>query len=262
MSADTTETTAMANSVLKIFVILLKMMFAVPAFFICAGASIITVADTAMIIYAFLSSDVFPAAFIMYNICFTMIFISLTFLLLKVLFSKKLAKISAGKAGGVAAVFFVGAIAFNIVNMNQTDRWEWAEYPAYIEQWDTQVLYRTRDCDYSLDRIYFEGYFDFIDYGFRENAVVQTVQDDSLTDKYRIEVYYKGEKSELYIFTDDDTENISVYTVDYDYDLSPQDYVYMYENRVNLEYSTPLAIEKIIIRTAYPEKIDISGIEA
>jgi len=34
----------------------------------------------------------------------------------------------------------------------------------------------------------------------------------------------------------------------------------MYKHRINLEYSQPLAVEKIIIYTAYPEKFDTSEI--
>ena len=56
-------------------------------------------------------------------------------------------------------------------------------------------------------------------------------------------------------------DSLSVWGKSYDYDMSDSDYVYMYKNEENLEYAEPLAIEKIIIRTAYPEMIDVSGID-
>lgn len=83
-----------------------------------------------------------------------------------------------------------------------------------------------------------------------------------------MEIIYKGKEAEMYMFHSDYeteeygeyTDSINIWPKDYDYELSADDRAYMYKNRVFLEYSEPLVVEKIIIYTAYPEKFDISQI--
>jgi len=220
--------------------------------------------QTMMLIYKFSLSTVFPLAFLMQNGCLSIVCLCLAFLFIRMAFPEKLKNIAYFSIGKGLLVAVAARVAFTAINSEQTLGFRYANYPGYIEQWGSDVLYKTVDCDYSDGRIlYFSGYFDFIDGGFRESRTVEIKEDSSLKNAYRIEVHYKGDPAELDIYSDTyrNEENISVWNIDYDYSLSADDYVYMYENKVNLEYCQRLAIEKITIYTAYPQQIDISGIE-
>ena len=224
------------------------------------GAAVYFGIKTAVLAAGLASAGVYPLAMLMAGVCETLAIVCFAGYVLRFVFSEKLAGISYSTISRCLVIFLVAAAVFESIDQMQTDDFYYATYPGYIEQWDTDVLYSTEKCDYS-DKVYFEGYVDFIGSNFREYANVQVEYDRSLTDAYRIEVHYKGLPAEMYINNDGCWQTVSVYTTDYDYELTVDDYVYMYTNRVNLEYSTPLAIEKIIIRTAYPEKVDVSGIE-
>jgi len=215
---------------------------------------------TVSLVYGFAAAGVYPVAMIMAGVCETLALVCFAAYIWRFAFSQKLDKLSYSTISRCLVIFLVAAAIFDSIDHMQTGDFRYAVYPDYIEEWTTDVLYSTQECDYS-DIIYFEGYMDFIESGFREYANVQVEYDRALTDAYRIEIHYKGLPSEMYIGEYDGKQNISVYTTDYDYELTVEDYVYMYKNKVNLEYSTPLAVEKIIIRTAYSEKIDVSGIE-
>lgn len=206
------------------------------------------------------AAGVYPVGLIMSDICETLAMAWFAAYAWRFAFNKKLSWLSYSTISRYLVIFLIAAAIFSSVDQMQKSDFRYAEYPGYIEDWDVDVLYSTQKCDYS-DTLYFEGYMEFTDNNFREQANVQVEYDRALTDAYRIEVHYKGLPSEMYISDDGNEHYISVWTTDYDYRLTVEDYVYMYKNKVDLEYSTPLAIEKIIIRTAYPEKIDVSGIE-
>ncbi len=215
---------------------------------------------TVSLAYGLAAAGVYPVAMIMTGVCETLALVCFAAYIWRFAFNQKLGKLSYSTISRYLVIFLIAAAIFSSIDQMQKNDFRYAEYPGYIEDWDVDVLYSTQKCDYS-DTLYFEGYMEFTDNNFREQANVQVEYDRALTDAYRIEVHYKGLPSEMYISDDGNEYYISVWTTDYDYRLSVEDYVYMYKNKVDLEYSTPLAIEKIIIRTAYPEKIDVSGIE-
>lgn len=239
--------------------IFLKVTLALPFAVLFACAAVFSAVETFSYTAAFMDSSVFPAAFIMKNACVCLTALCFSLLLLRIVFSRRLSRLPLSTAVLLTVVFIMGGGVFSAIDSMQTDDFRWADYPGYIEQWDTKVLYQTVDCDYS-GTVEFEGYFSFISGGFRPNRKIMVAEDPSLTDAYRIEVHYKGNPAEMYIYSDNGTENVSVWLTDYDYQLSPEDYVYMYENRQNLEYAEPLAIEKIVIYTAYPDRINTDNI--
>lgn len=213
----------------------------------------------------FIDAGIFPAGHVMMMFSLALISLSVSALFGKLAFVKLFSKISYGILWSVLGLSVAAGVCFSIYDYSVRDSFEYVDYPSYIEQMNTEVLYETRKCSYS-ETIYIEGYLTFIENDFRPNAVVQVQQDDSLTEAYRVEVHYKGDTAEMYInsLVDDEgrrVDSLSVWPKSYDYDMSDSDYVYMYKNEENLEYAEPLAIEKIIIRTAYPEMIDVSGID-
>lgn len=213
----------------------------------------------------FIEAGIFPVSHVMLMLCIAFIFLSMAALFAKLAFAKLFSKISYGILWSVLGLSAAACVCFSLYDYSVRHSFEYVDYPSYVEQMNTEVLYETRKCSYS-EAIYIEGYMTFISNNFRPNAVVQVEQDDSLTEAYRVEIHYKGNDAEMHInsLVDDDgkrVDSISVWPKSYDYDMSDSDYVYMYKSKENVEYAEPLAIEKIIIRTAYPEKIDVSGIE-
>ncbi|MBQ8603286.1 MAG: hypothetical protein IJ410_00375 [Oscillospiraceae bacterium] len=247
------------QKILNIIVLVFKVIVFCTYGLALTGAAVWQLVKTAQLIYGLVAAGVYPVGMLMSNICLAMSLVCFAAYAWRFVFNKKLAWLSYSKLSRFLVIFLVGAAMFDGIDQLQTDDFTYAAYPGYITEWDTDVLYSTQDCDYS-DTLYFEGYMDFMGSGFRQQANVYIEYDRSLTDAYRIELHYKGLPAEMYINSDGNIHNISVWTTDYDYELTADDYVYMYKNRENLEYSNPLAVEKIIIRTAYPEKIDVSGI--
>ncbi len=243
------------NKLLKV----LRMIVGLPFFFLFIMAWRIASVEFLQILYAFAREGVFPFVYILEKICFITMFLIPAAGFLSLAFPKILPGLTFGKTVALTFAFIFGAAAFSVTNQMEKDSWPWHYYPPYIEQYETKVLYETVECDYGSD-VKFSGYMKFTTKGFKEKQTVQVIQDASLTDRYRIEVHYKGNEAELDIYNYNGEENINIYLKNYDYKLSPKDTAYMYKHKINLEYSDPLAVEKVIIRTAYPEKIDIQDI--
>ena len=254
------NTQSKGKKIIDIIVVIIKVLVFSTYGLTMTGAAVWLGAKAVSLTAAFVTAGVYPLGRIMADICETLAMVSFAAFAWRFTFSKKLSWLRYSLISRYLVIFLVATAIFESVDRMQTDDWAYSAYPPYITQWDTDVLYSTQDCDYT-DGLYFEGYMDFISSGFREYANVVVEEDSSLTDAYRVEVHYKGLPAEMYIYSDGERENISVYLTNYDYELSAEDYVYMYTHKVDLEYSTPLVIEKIIIRTAYPEKVDVSGIE-
>ncbi len=245
---------------LQMFLKVIKIILAFPFFIGFWGAGIMTAVELVQLMGEFAKEEVFPAAFIMQKLCMMLFIVVLAVIFTKIIFSKKMGKIGYGKLLGLLGIFLAAAVTFTAIDNETRYGWRWAEYPPYIENYERQILYSTQPCDYT-ETVHFKAYLTFMEKGFREHKSIEIVEDDGFTDSYRIDVYCKGEKAEMSIYSDTAQENLYVHLVDYGYEPTARDYAYMYKHKVNLEYSTPLVIEKIIIRTAYPEKIDISGIE-
>ncbi len=251
------------NKTVNTIITVLKMIVGIPTMLIAALVAVVGAVETMKQFFAFAEAGVYPIAAIMFESCMVGILLCLTVGAARFAFRKLNEKIPSGLFLALGVTFFVGAMVFSFMDEMEKDSWIRMDYPPYIETWETQVLYKTVDCNYN-SRVYFSGYFDFLTRGFRENENIEIVYDESLTNRYRVEIKYKGLKSEMNIYTDTYSdypkENIYIHPIRYDYETSVEDYAYMYKHKVDFEYSDKVAVEKITIRTAYPDMVDVSDI--
>lgn len=184
-------------------------------------------------------------------------------LFLRLALGKKM-QINYGPIAAFLTVCLIGGGVLSYWSYEKIQSWEQVSYVPYIDSLPTRQLSQNISCDYQgKSTIYFEGSFEFLSGGFRELKDVSVQYDELCTDKYRVKIYYKGADAEMNVSTTDDDgtkkEYISIWQKEHGYELTAEDYAYMYKNKVNLEYSSRLAVEKIVIFTAYPEKINIEG---
>lgn len=232
-----------------------------------------------LIIERMVGNGVFPVRFIMKNICVTCIMLCFFVAVIKPVFSEKLSNLPYVNIGLCMGVFVLGGAVFSIVDTYDKINFRYADYPGYIETWPRKIIYKTKECIYpdesSPYKIKMSSYMTFLQEGFRNSVQVSVVEDAKLTDSFRIEISYKGEDAELSVYSSSDyyssediangissdqEYHISLWEKNYDDDLTPQDYAYMYKNKVELEYCSKIAVEKVVIYTAYPDKIDVSDI--
>ncbi len=209
-----------------------------------------------------LSNGVFASAYILGYISLALFLFLLSAIFLRFCFGNRLRdKISYKQLILSSFVMFVCSAVMIAIDDIQCDNFEWANYNPLVETMPTKSLYDTFDVDYSYDTIEVTGYFCFIHNGFRDQDHVEVIQDDRYSTGMRVEVYYRGCDCELYTANNDDGIYISVWEEDYEDGLTRDELVYMYKNKIDLEYADRYAIEKVVLRTAYPEKLDISAIE-
>ena len=185
------------------------------------------------------------------------------------LLPERFRKIKISTIGWLSLIFMGASVRLTMYDFQIKETFKDANYPSYIESWPVQTLTEEKSCDYRRDKIYLGGYFAFIYNDFRPYANIEVVEDRTFTDRYRIEVRFRGEESELRIYHDEYEEkdsgeykdNINLWTKEYHSELPARDIAYMYKCKEDLTYSERIAVEKIIIRTAYPEKIDVSEIK-
>jgi len=219
-------------------------------------------------IYWFARYAVFPTQYILGGLGLAVFAFGFSFLFLRITFNKKLAKIRYRTILITMAVSVALSAVCDLADDDYTQDFDIYPYPPYILDWSVQTVSETVDCDYSQDSIVLRGDFNVAGSGFRVKDCLELVKADSLTDSYKVEILYKGKEAEIYIHNNEwemeendiYLHDINIWPQDYDYELTPQDVAYMYKHRINLEYSQPLAVEKIIIYTAYPEKFDTSEI--
>ena len=249
---------------------IIKIIFLFPLAFCITGAGFWLLIKSTMLFNACAKEGYIAWSYIM-KYAFTGLWaLSLAFLVWMALLPERIKHVKASTAGWICAVFFGASVRFTMVNMEITESFRRVNYPSYIETWPTQTLTTEKDCDYNRDRIYLSGYFSFLKNDFRPNANVEVVEAPEFTDSYRVEVRFKGEESKLRIYHDDYEaehsgiyqDGIDVWPVVYYSELPPSDVAYMYKHKEDLNYVDRVAIEKITIRTAYPEKIDVSNIKA
>lgn len=252
------------NSILGI--IIKAVIFGMPAIAF-SFASIYQVGQTILKFGKFITIGYIPWLYIGKEVmlCFTMF--AFSFLLWKIIFGRSLKIISGFQATAIFISFAIlNAVVLFFNDMRVLD-FEHVKYPPYIDEMPIKVLYEEQNCDYSYDKIYLEGYMNFTNSKFRPSKRIDIVYNENMTDRYRIEVKYRGEDSELHVihYSHKEAEgqysdSISVYTKKYRRELTEEQVRYMYKNKVDIEYAPNLAIEKVTIYTAYPEKIDISNI--
>lgn len=247
-----------------------KAVFVVPFALSFTVAGIWYLSGKLPVFYALLAEKVYAFTYIFKELFLGLFMLALAFLMWRILFSKKLAKLPLSKVAMATGAVLAAAVAFTVIDETVVDDFEYYSYPSYIISWPSQTVADTCECDYTQDRIYLSGYFNFVESGFRDNRSVELVYNEKLADSYRVEIIYKGKESEMnihhldYIMKDEDRymDSISIWPKNYDYEMSPEDVVHMYRHGHDLRYAEPLVIEKIIIRTAYPEKFDLSEINS
>lgn len=256
------------KTVLKIIGTLVKAIYTGPLGIILFIASGYMAYEQVRQISRFLEYGVFPTTYILAQLCIVAFALGTSLLFLRITFSRKLARISYKPVLTVMAFSLIMATVCGIVDDEYKSDFKTLYYPPYIMEWPTQTVSETNSCDYTQDVIYLSGHFTVSTNGFRQKNCLEFKKTDQLTDSYKVEIHYRGKQAEMYLNNNrwemEDSgrymDNINIWPMDYDYEVSPQDRAYMYKHRVNLEYSEPLVIEKIIIYTAYPEKFDTSEI--
>ena len=258
----------LVKAVFKIIGMLVKIIYTGPLGIILFIASGYMAYKQVRQISRFLEYGVFPTTYILAQLCITAFALGTSLLFLRITFSRKLDRISYKSVLTVMAFSLIMATVCGIVDDEYRSDFKTLYYPPYIMEWPTQTVSETNSCDYTQDVIYLSGHFTVSTNGFRQKNCLEFKKTDQLTDSYKVEILYKGKKAEIYIHNNEwemeendiYLHDINIWPMDYDYEVSPQDRAYMYKHRVNLEYSEPLVIEKIIIYTAYPEKFDTSEI--
>lgn len=255
-------------SVFKIMGVLLKVIYTGPLGIILLIASGYMAYEQLQQLSRFIEYRVFPTAYIIGNFCLVMFAFGSAVLFMRITFNKKLAKIRYKTVFVVMAVSMLTAAVCGIADDEYTSDFKYCSYPPYILQWPTQTVSKSNACDYTQDVIYLSGDFNVPGNSFRQKDCLEFRKTERLTDSYKVEIHYRGKQAELFVDNSSwemeeygrYTDRINIWPQDYDYEVPPQDIAYMYKHRVNLEYSEPLVIEKIIIYTAYPEKFDTGEI--
>lgn len=263
-SSNNTQQTVV--SVFKIAGLLLKILFTGPLGIMFLLATGLIAYQQLRQISRFIEYRVFPAHYIVGKICLVIFALSFSLVFLRLTFNKKLAKISYKTILITMALSVLVTAVCEMVDDVYTNDFRYYSYPPYILDWPTQSVSDTISCDYSQDTIFLRGDFNVTGNSFRRRECLEFIQTPQLTDSYKVEIHYKGKTAEIYLGHNDwemeeygnYQDNINIWPQDYDYEVPPQDIAYMYKHGVNLEYSEPLVVEKIIIYTAYPEKFDTS----
>ena len=262
------ENKSILEKMLSLLVLAGKIFFVFPMAFAFCGATAYMLYDFVHLIFAFAKYSVYPLAHILSQLCMAIGAALIALAFIKLLFSQKLKKIQYGKMLMLFAVFMVASAVFSLVDDAERQNFDVYYYPPYITTWQTKYAYEELKCDYSAEVIQLQGSFVTARDGFRRGDSIQLVTAEDMTDRYRVEIIYKGKDAEMYMFHNDYatdeygvyTDSINIWPKDYDYELPAEDVAYMYKHKIDLEYSEPLVVEKIIIYTAYPEKFDTSEI--
>lgn len=260
------EQNSIVKTIFSFFIKAIKAIFILPVALGMFMAAVGLTYELVLQLFAFAAEGVYPMPYILSQLCTVGMAVFFGLLISKLLFTRMLEKLPARTLFIMLMVISFGAAGFDVMDENATEDFENMYYPPYISQWQTQTITEEINCDYSYDYIPLSGSFTVLSNGFRKSECVEFVTTPSLTDSFNVQIMYKGKQAEIYLHQNEYQmeENglyqfdINIWPQDYDYTLSAQDRAYMYKHGINLEYSEPLAVEKIIIYTAYPEKFDIS----
>ena len=146
------------------------------------------------------------------------------------------------------------------ITMLEISAWDISDYPDYL------VDMPLENCDVTIDMDLqeFEN-TEFYIYGtYRSmNNNAEIVEDKTMTDKFVVNIQYKGKEPIAYHRTyevDDETEYMDfvVHPGGFEsFKLIRQVIEDMFENKVYYRDASPTIIEKVTVYTAYPEKIEI-----
>ena len=146
------------------------------------------------------------------------------------------------------------------ITMLEISAWEISDYPDYLADMPSE------SCDVTIDMDLqeFEN-TEFYIYGtYRSmNNNAEIIEDKTLTDKFVVNIQYKGKEPVAYPRTyelDDETEHMDfvVHPGGFEsFKLIRQVIEDMFENKVYYLDASPTLIEKVTVYTAYPEKIEV-----
>ena len=146
------------------------------------------------------------------------------------------------------------------ITILEISAWDISDYPDYL------VNMPLENCDVTIemDLQEFEN-TEFYSYGTYRNMSnnVEVVEDKTMTDKFVVNIQYKGKEPVAYPRTyelDDETEYMDfvVHPGGFEsFKLIRQVIDDMFENKVYYLDASPTIIEKVTVYTAYPEKIEI-----
>lgn len=255
----------MNKSVSKIFNVFVKLL----RFFVGDLLGLFTLATASIFIvktgkasFAFMREGVYASSYIIMQYSMALVMLSLAALFFRFGLGEKLRdKI------GYKELILAFTIAFSFTTFmffwdeHVKGDFKWRGYVPYVETMPSKSTYAVRKMDYSYDTIELRGYFSFLESNFKNESPVELVQDDNFTDNMRVEVYYRGVDSEINLTEYDDSSiYINMWEKEYTPEMSIEDLVYMYKYKVDIKYADKFVVEKIVIRTAYPEKLDIENL--
>ncbi len=164
--------------------------------------------------------------------------------------------------------FVLGALLVGIgagVTVLEVSRWDTRDHPAYLEKQAVQTVEQVAEYDVSE----FENinvYATGRPYRFRDNDLVEIVEDKTFKDSFKLVIEYKGKLPYYDIYGWDNQDENGVETSCLDVVVQP-DFNYslgeirkmaeeMFETKVFYTGNAATLIEKVTVYTAYPEKFD------
>ena len=169
-------------------------------------------------------------------------------------------------AGAVAALVLYGTgTLMRYLDTKEIESFTRVYYPSRIVSEPRKIVTGRREEDLpGTDMVKVEFYEDFLGSNFRDVRKVEIVEDPSLGYTVAVEVAYRGEECQVSVHYYEGEEYvmyISMYpSGPYSHELTPEETAYMYKYREDIRYASSFAVEKLVIRTAYPDRLDISDI--
>ena len=161
------------KTVLKIIGTLVKVIYTGPLGIILFIASGYMAYEQVRQISRFIEYGVFPAPYVLGQLCIVAFALGTSLLFLRITFSRKLARISYKPVLTVMAFSLIMATVCGIVDDEYKSDFKTLYYPPYIMEWPTQTVSETNSCDYTQDVIYLSGHFTVSTNGFRQKNCLE-----------------------------------------------------------------------------------------
>ena len=146
------------------------------------------------------------------------------------------------------------------VTVLEISHWEISDYPSYLEKEPVENCEQTFQIDLQeFENTEFYSYSTYRD----KNSNVEIVEDQTMTDKFVVNIQYKGKEPVAYhrIYESDNETEYADFVVHpggfESFKLIRQVIESMFENKVYYRDASPTIIEKVTVYTAYPEKINV-----
>jgi len=226
------------------------------------GVAIYGMYEATVTTMRFVKAGCFVLPPVLMDVCLAGLCMFIALLFARFAFSAKLQNVRYSTIILGCIVTAIGGGAFSLLDTNLVDSFRYCRYVPYIEEYRTRTASKGIDINYDdYDVVRISGSFTELSSSFRAENIIEIVEDETLTDKLGVVVYYKGIPVEINLRIYDDEVDFYVWEEDYDENkITADDKAYMYKNKIDIEYADKYAVEKVVFKTAYPEKIDVSGI--